>query len=128
VFLATTMAYDGDAFGDVAGNSLAAKLLGATTTGFGRNRAIADLIAKATEPRAQLIHLLMILAVYEAKSSREDWRTLNPRTQRYLRQLAAIGYRLSPVETRATGATPEPTGTENPPDTETQHAADDVAE
>ena len=112
------MAHDGDAFGDATANALAAKLLGIKTAGFGRNRGIVALIAYANEPRAQVIHLLLILAVYESKTTRDDWRTPNPRTQRYLLPLAAIGYALSPIETRATGATPKPDET---PDTDPEH-------
>jgi hypothetical protein len=46
---------------------------------------------------------LTINAVIEAATSRDDWRSPNDRTSRYLTHLATLGYTLSPVEHRVTG-------------------------
>lgn len=63
----------------------------------------AEQIAKATEGRAQVIALGRVLAGYEARTSRNSWRSVNAGTATYLTFLAAHGYDLSDVEKRAAG-------------------------
>jgi hypothetical protein len=52
----------------------------------------------ASEGRAQVIALGIILAAVESSVTREAWRTPQPVTKRYFRFLATIGYELSDVE------------------------------
>lgn len=101
-------------------------------------RPIAELIGRVPEKRAQMIILCLILGAYEAAiedphtwqsygtppagaTNQRTWRTGYTDTsaeQRYLRQLAAWGHELSPVELLCT---PEPQ-----PDAETAGAAPDL--
>ena len=53
---------------------------------------------KATDGRAQVIALGVILAALEASITREAWRNPQPADKRYLRFLASFGYQLSDVE------------------------------
>lgn len=130
--LAKAMTNDGDVFADVTGMALATKLLGADTNGHGRARAIGELIEKASEQRAQVIHLILVLAMYEAKTNRSDWRpqSRSPRTRRYLQQLSVLTYKLSSVEQRA-AADPSSVATATDPttkDTATVVATDVVTD
>ncbi|MFL6163574.1 MAG: ParB/RepB/Spo0J family partition protein [Jatrophihabitantaceae bacterium] len=59
---------------------------------------LAASIEKATDSRAQVIALGVILAALEANLTREAWRTPQPAHKRYLQFLASIGYELSDVE------------------------------
>ena len=65
-----------------------------------------ELIAEATEARAQVITLGLILGAQEGATSVMSWRSVNPGTARYLLLLEANGYTLSNVERRATGKDP----------------------
>ena len=67
-----------------------------------------ELIAEATEARAQVITLGLILGAQEGATSVMSWRSVNPGTARYLLLLEANGYPLSNVERRATGQEPLP--------------------
>lgn len=59
------------------------------------------------EDRAQVIALGLILAGYEAATSRDSWRNVTLGTTRYLTFLASNGYDLAPVEQRAAGQQPD---------------------
>lgn len=50
-----------------------------------------------------MIALAQVLAAYEDRTDRSDWRTVRPHVARYLRFIEAQGYALSPVERRACG-------------------------
>ena len=101
-FLAVSTAEDADTLAAIGGNHLAANLLGAPDADqFGRSQAITSMIETAGDARAQVIHLALALAAYEAATSRDDWRHPIPRTSRYLTHLATLGYTLSAVEQRA---------------------------
>ncbi len=80
------------------GHQLAAKLLGLE----GRH-AIAEAIATATEARAHVITLGLVLGAYEEHTSTETWRTPKDSDRRYLVALAQWGYQLSDVETLVVG-------------------------
>ena len=67
-----------------------------------------ELIAEATEARAQVITLGLILGAQEGATSVMSWRSVNPGTARYLLLLEANGYPLSNVERRASGKDPIP--------------------
>lgn len=87
---------------------LGATLLGApaTATTFGRSTALDEFIDNASDARALVVQLAIILAGYENASDREHWRTLNSRTGHYLTYLETLGYTLSDIEARACGRTP----------------------
>jgi len=93
------------------GNRLAHDLFGlpdqAPTLGR-RAPAMVELVGKATDARAQVIALGLVLAAYEEATSRNSWRTVSDSTTRYLRFLEAHGYELSTVERRACGEAPQP--------------------
>ncbi|MDG4784904.1 ParB N-terminal domain-containing protein [Micromonospora sp. WMMD1102] len=93
------------------GNRLAHDLLGlpdqAPTLGR-RAPAMVELVGKASDERAQMIALGLLLAAYEEATSRNSWRSVSESTTRYLRYLEANGYELSTVELRACGESPLP--------------------
>ncbi|WP_165640213.1 ParB/RepB/Spo0J family partition protein [Klenkia brasiliensis] len=108
-FLAASLAVDADLLADVGGNHLAADLLGIETGSYGRSAELARLVAAAVDARALLLALVQVLAAYEARADRNDWRHLRPATGRYLTHLQALGYTLADVEHRACGHDPAPT-------------------
>jgi ParB family chromosome partitioning protein len=101
--VSTALAVDSEPVTSMGGNQLAADLLGCEATPYGRNNGVADLISQASEARAQVIGLALVLAGYEATTHIGSWRRVNDGTRRYLEFLAACGYALSPVEQRACG-------------------------
>ncbi len=106
-FVACAVARDSEVITSSAGNTLAAEWLNVQPATYGRSAAILDLIAKATEARAQVLTLALALAGYEANTSRNDWRSPTTATTAYLRFLAANGYALADVERLACGEQPE---------------------
>ncbi len=96
------------------GNQLAYELLGIERTKRlhgGRGEDIAGVLATATEGRALLITLGLVLAAYEEATGRHSWRNVDPGTAHYLTLIQAQGYELADVEQRARGASePEQTG------------------
>ncbi len=91
-------------------NHLAADLLGAAEgTTYGRSGGIGALIDQASEARAQVLGLALVLAGYEDATHIGSWRRVDDGTRRYLTFLSACGYTLSDVERRACGATSTPT-------------------
>jgi ParB family chromosome partitioning protein len=107
-FIAAALARDADLLADVGGNHLAADLLGVTSGAYGRSGELAALVEKATDARALLLTLVMVLAAYEARTDRNDWRSLRQSTGRYLTHLQGLGYALADVERRACGQDPLP--------------------
>lgn len=90
------------------GHRLAHELLGIAdkAPAYGRRSpALDELVAKASEARANMIALALLLAAYEDKTSRDSWRSVDQATARYLRFMEAQGYELSVVERRACGET-----------------------
>jgi ParB family transcriptional regulator, chromosome partitioning protein len=104
-FLATALATDAEILAGIGGNHLAADLLGCPDTGYGRNTALQALPTQAGEPRALVIALVQVLAAYEDRTDRDDWRHHRAHTARYLGWLAANGYTLAEVEQRACATT-----------------------
>jgi ParB family chromosome partitioning protein len=103
-FVATALASDAETVTRVGGHQLAAELLGcAPFTGYGRNPAVAALITAASDTKAQVIALGLVLAGYEDATHTGSWRRVDPGTARYLGFLTTCGYVLSDVERRATG-------------------------
>jgi ParB family chromosome partitioning protein len=85
------------------GNHLARELFGLTGAAFGRRGGLAEQLTSASETRAQVIALGVLLAAYEENTGRHSWRHIDEATQRYLLFLHANGYELSTVERRACG-------------------------
>ncbi len=107
--LATTLATDPETVTRIGGNYLAATLLGVATGQYGRSSDLTAAIAKASDTRAQVLTLVLVLAGYDNYLSREDWRTVRQSPRRYLTYLASLGYSLSDVERRACGEEVLPT-------------------
>ena len=113
--VATALAHDADTVARIGANHLAADLLGCDPTTWGRNGAVADLIAQASAARAQVLGLALVLAAYEDNLTPAAWRTVHPTTQRYLGFLSDTGYTLADVERRACGQDPLPDLPTDPP-------------
>jgi len=113
--VAGALARDADTVARVGGNHLAADLLGCDPTTWGRNGAVADLIAQASEARAQVLGLALVLAAYEDNLTPAAWRQVQPTTQRYLGLLSDTGYTLADIERRACGQDPLPDMPAGPP-------------
>ena len=107
-FVVAALAQNADTIARVGGNALAAYLLGCQAATYGRSHDLADLADKATEARAQVLTLALVLAGYEDDTYTGSWRSVNIGTRRYLTFLAACGYTLSDVERRACGEQPLP--------------------
>ena len=84
------------------GQGLAATMLGLTEASNPR-ASLAALADKATEPRAQVISLALVLAAVEDSTGPHSWRSPCDTVRRYLTFLAANGYTLSDVEQLAAG-------------------------
>jgi ParB family chromosome partitioning protein len=102
-FVAGALARDADVAGSIGGNHLAADLLGVQAGSYGRSAGVAALVKQASEPRAAMLGLALVLAGHEDATSRDSWRHVQDRTARYLRFLEANGYALADVERRACG-------------------------
>lgn len=92
-----------------SGNKLATELFGLDDTGktgYGRTANSAALLkhlATASEARATVVTLGLVLAAYEERTGVHSWRANDQATTRYLRFLETNGYELAPVERRACG-------------------------
>ena len=64
---------------------------------------IVGLLGDASDARALVVVLAVVLGAQEAATDVYSWRRVNPATQRYLTFLAAQGYTLADVERRACG-------------------------
>lgn len=113
VLIAQALANNPSTIAQMGGNHLAADLLGREASHYGINPAISVLIDKATEQRAQVIALAIVLAGYEANTDTNSWRRVDTGTRRYLTFLAECGYALSDVERRACGEQPLPDASEH---------------
>lgn len=104
--IAQALANNPSTIAQVGGNHLAAELLGCEPCHYGINPGIPALIDKASEQRAQVITLALVLGAYEANTDTASWRRVDAGTRRYLQFLAECGYALSDVERRACGEQP----------------------
>ncbi|MHD0301069.1 hypothetical protein [Rhodococcus erythropolis] len=95
-YIATIHAVDASLLSEYRAGDLIPELL--KVDSLGRSSAVADLIAKSSEARAQVITLTMVLAAQEGRMAKDSWRSPRANTDRYLAFLAAHGYHLSPVE------------------------------
>lgn len=88
------------------GHTLARQLLTGDTTRpvWGQvHPALAEALATATDARAGVISLVLLLAAHEQATGVHSWRNVRPATGRYLRYLGELGYTLSEVEQKAAG-------------------------
>ena len=109
-FIARVVTVHPEVVASVAGSQLAAEWFGLKHTGYGYGTGWATLVDKATDGRAQVIALCRLLASLEKGTDRQSWRRVMPATADYLAFVAANGYDLSDVETRAAGLSkPKPT-------------------
>ena len=100
-FLVVALTEDASVANDIGGNNLAAEWFGAKRADYGSSTELAKLAAKATDRRALVLTLGIILAGYESLWCTDNaWRTNGTAnaTGRYLRFLASLGYTLSEVE------------------------------
>jgi len=75
--------------------------------GYGRGATgILGLLDGASERRAEVITLALVLAAYEDATGKHSWRHLDPATARYLHFLTGAGYTPSPVEQLGSGQQP----------------------
>jgi len=107
-FVAAALAQDATCLTQQGARSLAEQWIGASP-----GNTIAAHVAKATEARAQIVGLALVLAAYEKTTHLSDWRSPKDSTVRYLTYLAACGYDLADVERRACGL---PVTSESEPD------------
>ena len=108
-------------------NSLAATLLGADDRH--SRQSVAALAAQASDQRAQVIALGVVLGAIEAATGVHSWRNPGEATQRYFAFLATCGYVLSDVEKLAAGTAKPRRGkrTDNPAHPDTSEATDQAA-
>lgn len=80
------------------------------SSGYQDREAFTELATKASEKRALMITLGIVLGAYEAALMGHEWRSTNYPSStpaiRYFRYLQLLGYELAPIELRACGETP----------------------
>ena len=74
----------------------------------GSSRTLAGTVATATDSRAQVISLGLVLAAYEQGTGIHSWRNVSEATGRYLHYLGTCGYEMADVERLACGDEPPP--------------------
>ncbi len=92
---------------------LAGGLLGCPeqAAGYGRGAAgVLGLLDGASERRAEVVTLALVLAAYEDATGKHSWRHVDPATARYLQFLTEVGYTPSAVERLASGEQPPAAG------------------
>lgn len=72
------------------------------------DRVLADALTGASDARAAVISLFLLLSAHEQGTGTQSWRNLNSATGRYLTYLAELGYGLSEIEQKAAGRDPLP--------------------
>jgi len=94
------------------GHPMGTKLLGINASPImasKRRTTLTDMLDKASDARAQVICLALVLGAHEDATGKHSWRNVDSDTKRYLRFLADQGYKLSPVERRAAALPPADT-------------------
>jgi ParB family chromosome partitioning protein len=102
--LASQLGYDARLIQEADADQVLADWLGAKSSVGSPGRQEKELLklaGQASEARALVLALGVLLAKHEAKTVVNDWRNPQASTQRYLGFLAANGYELSEVEQRA---------------------------
>jgi len=114
-FVAATLADHAEIVAQVGGNHLAADPLGCEAATYGRSAGIAALVEAASDARAQVLTLALVLAGYEYATDVNSWRRVDPATRRYLRFLADCGYTLSTWSAAPAARTRPPAATRRSP-------------
>jgi ParB family chromosome partitioning protein len=95
----------------VDGYGLAYELLGLNGEGTSYQQfatAYAQAVSRASEARAQVLSLALVLSAYEYQLRHKDsWRSIRSEVPHYLRFLASCKYPLADIERRACGEKPE---------------------
>jgi len=106
-YVATELAHGAHAMRKAMERSpeLAATLLGADAAT--AQSSVAALAETATDTRAQVITLALVLAGYEAETGPHTWRNPSEEVRRYFGFLLANGYELSDVEQQCVTPTPK---------------------
>jgi len=115
VFIAASLAHCPHALTQALTGShrLAGVLLGCPEqpAGYGRGAAgVLGLLEGASERRAEVVTLALVLAAYEDATGKHSWRHVDPATARYLQFLTDAGYTPSAVERLASGHQPPAAG------------------
>lgn len=100
-FVATALARDPGLLTEGKTDEVVRELLGITAINTGT--AIAELVAKASDNRAQVITLALVIAAQEARMVKDAWRSHPKGTDRYLTFLAENDHTLTQVEEVAAG-------------------------
>ncbi len=126
-FVAVALAQDASTIAHVGANQFTADLLGLPSGGYGTNSALSRFIGEASDARAQVLSLAIVLAAYEDNTHTGSWRSVDPGTAHCLLFLEQCAYTLRNVERRAAGLDPlpdaEPASTDS-----TEDGADQGAE
>lgn len=99
-FIARSLAAEPDLTSDTDANRIAADWFGADPATYGRSTDLANTCEAASDKRAQVLTLGLVLAGYEHRANDAAWRDNGEHsaTGRYLRFLTELGYTLSDVE------------------------------
>lgn len=100
-YVATTIAQDPHLLTEHKAGEVLAELMGFPSVYPGKD--IAALAAKATEARAQVLTLALVLAAQESRMVKDAWRSKPRNADRYLSFLMGQGYTLAAVEEIITG-------------------------
>lgn len=100
-YVATTIAQDPHLLTEHKAGEVLAELMGLPSVYPGKD--IAALAAKATEARAQVLTLALVLAAQECRMVKDAWRSKPRGADRYLSFLMGQGYTLAAVEEIITG-------------------------
>ncbi|NRH31126.1 ParB N-terminal domain-containing protein [Rhodococcus sp. MS13] len=100
-YVATTIAQDPHLLTEHKAGEVLAELMGLPSVYPGKD--IAALAAKATEARAQVLTLALVLAAQESRMVKDAWRSKPRNADRYLSFLMGQGYTLAAVEEIITG-------------------------
>jgi ParB family transcriptional regulator, chromosome partitioning protein len=96
LFVARSLTHNGSLLGSSKGDELAGELLGGDVRS-------GELLDHATDHRAEVVLLGLILGTMESLTPKSAWRGPGQWSKDYLRFLAESGYGLSPVEQVVTG-------------------------
>lgn len=101
-FVATTLSADPWLLTEHKTGATLGELL--SIPGFDTSAAVANMVDKASDNRAQVITLALVIAAQEARMVKDAWRSRPKGTARYLEFLAANDHSLTPIEEVAAGA------------------------
>ncbi|WP_182262070.1 ParB N-terminal domain-containing protein [Rhodococcus sp. UFZ-B548] len=100
-YVAATIARDPHLMTEYKASDVLAELMGFPSVETGK--AIAEMAAKASEARAQVLTLALVIAAQESRMVKDAWRAKPKNADRYLSFLTEQGYTLAAVEEIITG-------------------------